>query len=559
MALDFPPNPTIGQIYTAPNGTTWIWDGTKWTAQSSEGNFFLPLAGGILASPGNLTVRGGLLTGPGGAVPTTPGNVTLNINAATPPAGLAPNLYVVGPDGGAASVGLDVFSNTPAQAPYILTRRARGTAASPASVQSGDILINVQGAGYGGNAYGAGNNVGISGQAAENWTVNNHGSSLYLQTTVLGSLTPVNSLVLQGNAAQFSGGVGVGTAAVAGGNGTLVLNANTVAPPAPIMPSMLMISPADNVGCSIEVDAYGASPNPTLIGRRQRGTSAAPSAVQLGDGLLLLEGYGYGASAYGASPAVIALEAAENYTATAQGTRMRFVLNNIGTTSPVNAMILQGNAATFSGSATLSGGSLLLAGSGARVSADTTNVAIQLPTGNGSVFFTSNPGANMAMVTPGAGGFGEVRATSGFKCQPGAGAAADAHVFNIFYGSGPAHLWIDTSDLGSINLTPCDERLKKNLEPPTVDALAAVNAIALKQFDWLANDLVPEHHEDIGFTAQQLHEAIPNAVTVHEDEEQMLSVQLTPIVAHLIGAVQQLSAQNADLLTRLAALEAKLT
>jgi hypothetical protein len=30
--LDFPANPTLNQIFTAPNGTAWAWDGTKWTA-----------------------------------------------------------------------------------------------------------------------------------------------------------------------------------------------------------------------------------------------------------------------------------------------------------------------------------------------------------------------------------------------------------------------------------------------------------------------------------------------------------------------------------------------
>jgi hypothetical protein len=36
MALSFPSNPTIGQLYQAPNGTTYVWDGIKWAAQSSS-------------------------------------------------------------------------------------------------------------------------------------------------------------------------------------------------------------------------------------------------------------------------------------------------------------------------------------------------------------------------------------------------------------------------------------------------------------------------------------------------------------------------------------------
>jgi hypothetical protein len=33
MAASFPPNPSVGQIYTS-NGRTWKWTGTQWTAQA---------------------------------------------------------------------------------------------------------------------------------------------------------------------------------------------------------------------------------------------------------------------------------------------------------------------------------------------------------------------------------------------------------------------------------------------------------------------------------------------------------------------------------------------
>ncbi len=32
MAYSFPPNPSVGQLYTS-NGRTWKWNGTQWTAQ----------------------------------------------------------------------------------------------------------------------------------------------------------------------------------------------------------------------------------------------------------------------------------------------------------------------------------------------------------------------------------------------------------------------------------------------------------------------------------------------------------------------------------------------
>lgn len=30
MAFDFPPNPTLGQVFTFSNGYTYEWDGQKW-------------------------------------------------------------------------------------------------------------------------------------------------------------------------------------------------------------------------------------------------------------------------------------------------------------------------------------------------------------------------------------------------------------------------------------------------------------------------------------------------------------------------------------------------
>lgn len=47
MALVFPPSPTTGTTYAAPNGTTYTYNGTVWTASSTT-----PL---VLASPGYIT------------------------------------------------------------------------------------------------------------------------------------------------------------------------------------------------------------------------------------------------------------------------------------------------------------------------------------------------------------------------------------------------------------------------------------------------------------------------------------------------------------------------
>ncbi len=36
MPIDFPDTPTLGQIYTAPTGRAWEWDGIRWISATEE-------------------------------------------------------------------------------------------------------------------------------------------------------------------------------------------------------------------------------------------------------------------------------------------------------------------------------------------------------------------------------------------------------------------------------------------------------------------------------------------------------------------------------------------
>ena len=57
--LNFPSNPTVGQIYLS-SPQKWIWDSEKWTGSPSTTPMYLPITGGALSGPGNLSVGGTL-------------------------------------------------------------------------------------------------------------------------------------------------------------------------------------------------------------------------------------------------------------------------------------------------------------------------------------------------------------------------------------------------------------------------------------------------------------------------------------------------------------------
>jgi hypothetical protein len=80
----------------------------------------------------------------------------------------------------------------------------------------------------------------------------------------------------------------------------------------------------------VHLTTFGDAPH--LIGRRANGTPAAPVAVVGGDELLFLGARGHvGTGISGTSKAQIVMEADQNWTPTARGTRIRFLTTTNGT------------------------------------------------------------------------------------------------------------------------------------------------------------------------------------------------------------------------------------
>ena len=182
----------------------------------------------------------------------------------------------------------------------------------------------------------------------------------YLNSSASGTVTPyatsgttnyisrfVNATDL-GNSAMFQSGTKIGL--------------NTTAP----LATLHVVSPAGSASGGY-FDVYsGASttaPFVPMFQRTARGTSAAPSATQLNDYLGGFGGAGYTGAAFTNNRAGLFARAAENWTATANGTYMQFITTaaggavtkeamrithdgkvGIGTTTPANVLDVNGTA-----------------------------------------------------------------------------------------------------------------------------------------------------------------------------------------------------------------------
>lgn len=98
---------------------------------------------------------------------------------------------------------------------------------------------------------------------------------------------------------------------------------------------------------------------------------------------------------------------------------------------------------------------------------------------------------------------------------------------------------VDLDMGGNDVVNTSDERLKTNIQDSEFDAVALLNEIDVKSFDWIETGA----HEDAGIIAQNLREVIPDAVA--EDEKTgVLSIKQLKLIPYLVKAVQELAAQE---------------
>lgn len=105
---------------------------------------------------------------------------------------------------------------------------------------------------------------------------------------------------------------------------------------------------------------------------------------------------------------------------------------------------------------------------------------------------------------------------------------------------------ISTNGTATAYNTSSDERLKADLGP-VAGAVDLIRRVVVRRFRWRSDDT-----EAVGVFAQQLHEVVPDAVTVGGDDPAVdpWQVDYSKIVPHLLAAVQELAARVEELEAR---------
>ena len=119
-------------------------------------------------------------------------------------------------------------------------------------------------------------------------------------------------------------------------------------------------------------------------------------------------------------------------------------------------------------------------------------------------------------------------------------------------GTGNRALYTDPS--GYITTTASDQRLKTNVVASAygLDVVSKLNPVT---FNWVDPTNRGDQRE-LGFIAQEVQSLVPEVIGTNNDG--MLSLDYSKLVSVLTKAVQELSAKNTSLESRLAAIEAKL-
>ncbi|MGL4630451.1 MAG: hypothetical protein ACRCVT_04520 [Leadbetterella sp.] len=202
--------------------------------------------------------------------------------------------------------------------PSIVGYKHTGTLTSPGNTADGNILLSLEGRGYGGGTF-TGMNGGLRFSATQNWNANNQGTRADIFTTENNSTLTLSRFMINQN-----GKVGIGNYLISNPTHQLEVlqNAN------------------DDKG--IGVFRYEGEA-PSFFGVGALGSILLPFATQEGNILARFGGKGHNGIEYSTAKARIDMVAIENWTATESGTEMRFFTTPVDQAEITQSLTLRGN------------------------------------------------------------------------------------------------------------------------------------------------------------------------------------------------------------------------
>jgi len=457
----------------------------------------------------------------------------------------------------------------------IIGQRARGTAAAPAAILSGDGLLELSTRGYNGTAYSLGA-AAIAMGTSENWTTTAQGTQISFWTTANGTATPGTRMRI-----APSGNVGIGTFS-----------------PISLLEVSNSLSTAGFAQATVSSFANSSAAS-LFVGSKARGTGGTPAAVQLNDNLAGFLGRGYGLTTFSGTRGGMFVFASENWTDLAQGTSLAFNTTANGTNTPVNRMVIDangdigigtrtpstsvhvvrdGDAAAFGATSYSNDG--CCAGFTANMARGTAAapaavqlgdpLALFLGDGYGATHFSSEAGGVIIVAaenfTDTAHGSAIVFSTTPVGTTADAGhmvVLPDGNVgigtFNAFptitdklqvFGdirvgtTGTNGCVRNFAGTGIAGFCSSDRRLKKNITPfaPMLDKVTALQPV---RYFWRSDEFPNRHFgnsQNYGLIAQDVEQVLPELVATDSDGYKAVDYSGLPLVT--LQAVKELKAEN---------------
>jgi hypothetical protein len=173
--------------------------------------------------------------------------------------------------------------------------------------------------------------------------------------------------------------------------------------------------------------------------------------------------------------------------------------------------------------------------------------------------FSTGGAERLRLVTAGAEFAGNIQST-GYSTRTGQSGTVGSNVFNINWTGSAAQLWVDNTNVGTIQLSS-DRRIKHQID----DVPSALGLIAqLRPVTYRFRDEGIHRDDNVtrwGFIADEVQSVIPSAVigapdAVVNGQVQPQAMIDRPIIAALTKALQEAAAIISDLEARITALEA---